>query len=414
MLSELLPKSHNQHRSLPILGSVLDDFDDWLVAQGYRFFTRQCYILRCTAIERYFRKHHQHHLSGLTSEHFCNCQQFHRDRPGGISVVVRCLHRFLKSRQLLSLSTSPPATPFSSLLDSYCQYLREVRGLAAVTIGNHYLTACEFVHHCVNENKRFRFSGLTRDHVEKFVCSVSNRFDRSSLQHVIGRIRGLLRFLEMRGEGPAGLSGQIDTPRVYRLERLPRALPWNTVCEFLRSIDRSCTSGLRDYAIFLLIVTYGLRGCDIAGLKLSDVDWRAGKIQVNQSKTKHPICLPLTDQVAEALLVYLRRGRQRSRCREIFLTLQAPVLPMRRQAIGDAFRKRVKSSSLEIPFLGVHCLRHSYAAHLLRQGVSLKNIGDILGHHSTESTCVYLRLNVEDLREVPLPLPAHYDQRRPS
>jgi site-specific recombinase XerD len=218
----------------------------------------------------------------------------------------------------------------------------------------------------------------------------------------------------MRGESPAGLSGQIDTPRLYRLEQLPRALPWNTVCEFLQSIDRSCTSGLRDYAIFLLVVTYGLRGCDIAGLKLSDIDWRVGKIQINQSKTKHPICLPLTDQVAEALLMYLRSGRQRSRCREIFLTLQAPVLPMRRQAIGDAFRKRVRSSALKMPFFSVHCLRHSYAVHLLRRGISLKNIGDILGHHSTESTCVYLRLNVEDLREVALPLPAHYDQRSPS
>jgi integrase/recombinase XerD len=414
MLSELLPKSHKQHRSLPILGSVLDDFDDWLVAQGYRFFTRQCYILRCTAIEHYFRKRHQRHLSALTSVDFRDCRRFHRDRPGGISAVVRCLHLFLEGRQLLSASKCPPTTPFSSILDSYCQYLREVRGLAATTIDNHYLTTREFVHHCVNQNKRFRFSRLTHDHVEKFVCSVSNRFDRSSLQHVIGRIRGFLRFLEMRAEIPAGLSGQIDTPRIYRLEQLPRALPWNTVREFLRSIDRSCTSGIRDYAIFLLIVTYGLRGCDVAGLKLSDIDWRAGEIKVSQSKTKHPICLPLTDRVAEALLMYLRRGRQRSRCQEIFLTLQAPVLPMRRQAIGDTFRKRVRSSALEIPFLGVHCLRHSYAVHLLRQGVSLKNIGDILGHRSTESTCVYLRLNVEDLREVALSLPTHYDQRSPS
>lgn len=89
--------------------------------------------------------------------------------------------------------------------------------------------------------------------------------------------------------------------------------------------------------------------------------------------------------------------------------MHAPILPMRRQAIGDTFRSRVRRGTLDIPYLGVHCLRHSYAVRLLREGVSLKDIGDVLGHRSTESTCVYLRLNVEDLREIALPLPVPSD-----
>ena len=213
----------------------------------------------------------------------------------------------------------------------------------------------------------------------------------------------------MQGKAPAGLSAQIDTPRVYRLEQLPRALSWNTVWAFLQSIDRSSAYGMRDYAIFLLIVTYGLRGCDVASLKLSDIDWRVGAIRINQSKTRQPLCLPLTDEVAESLVTYLREGRPSSSFREIFLTMHAPILPMRRQAIGDTFRSRVRRGTLDIPYLGVHCLRHSYAVRLLREGVSLKDIGDVLGHRSTESTCVYLRLNVEDLREIALQLPVPSD-----
>jgi site-specific recombinase XerD len=166
--------------------------------------------------------------------------------------------------------------------------------------------------------------------------------------------------------------------------------------------------------MFLLIATYGLRGCDIAGLKLNDIHWRTDKIQVNQSKTKCPLLLPLTDQVAEALLTYLREGRPQSSYREIFLTVQAPIVPIQRQTVGYAFRNRVQRSTLDMPFRGVHCLRHSYAVRLLRQGVSLKNIGDLLGHHSAESTCVYLRLNVDDLREVALPLPSPLGSGRPS
>jgi site-specific recombinase XerD len=158
--------------------------------------------------------------------------------------------------------------------------------------------------------------------------------------------------------------------------------------------------------MFMLIAAYGLRGCDIASLELTDISWRAGEVHSNQSKTRHPLQLPLTDSVADALLAYLRDGRPQSAHREIFLSVHAPILPIKRQSAGYAFRFRVARSGLDIPFRGVHCLRHSYATHLLRQGVSLKSIGDLLGHRSTESTCVYLRLDLDDLRDVALPLPS--------
>ena len=154
-----------------------------------------------------------------------------------------------------------------------------------------------------------------------------------------------------------------------------------------------------------LIATYGLRGCDVAGLTLNDIDWRSGELLVRQSKTSQPLRLPLTDPVAEALIAYLRDGRPPVAFRQVFIMAPAPLLPIKRQTVGYAFRRRVQDSGLDIRYRGVHCLRHSYALHLLRQGVALKTIGDILGHRSTQSTCVYLRLDLDDLREVALPLP---------
>ena len=88
-----------------------------------------------------------------------------------------------------------------------------------------------------------------------------------------------------------------------------------------------------------------------------------------------------------------------------FFNIAVPVKPVTRGAIGEVFRRRVRRAQLPIPFENIHCLRHSFATHLLRQGLSLKAIGDVLGHHSTESTCVYLRLNTEELRDAALPLP---------
>jgi integrase/recombinase XerD len=99
MLTELFPKAYDEHRSLPLLGGILDAFDDWLIRRGYRFFTRQCYILRCTAIEEYFRRRGPRSLALLTPEKLQQCQLFFRNRPGGISNTVGCLQRFLSSEQ---------------------------------------------------------------------------------------------------------------------------------------------------------------------------------------------------------------------------------------------------------------------------------------------------------------------------
>src|SRR6266446_8648282 len=236
---------------------------------------------------------------------------YHR-RRGGIAGTVRCLQRFLQSRQMLPAPMRPTANAFDATVDAYCQYLSEVRGLAPITIEQHCSTAAEFLQHCLGQDSAFRLVDLNRARIDSFVTSVGSRFGRSSMQHVVAHIRGFLRFLSTQGKAPVGLDSQIDTPRVYRLEQLPRALPWETVCAFLESIDRSSVSGLRDYAMFLLIAAYGLRGCDIAGLKLADINWRAGELRVNQSKTRSPLRLPLTDPVAQALLDYLREGRPQS------------------------------------------------------------------------------------------------------
>jgi site-specific recombinase XerD len=405
MLTELFPKAYDEHRSLPLLGGILDAFDDWLIRRGYRFFTRQCYILRCTAIEEYFRRRGPRSLALLTPEKLQQCQLFFRNRPGGISNTVGCLQRFLSSEQRIPERVPPAAKPFDAILAAYRQYLIDVRGLAHTTVEHHGSTIEEFLEYLFSGRDAFQLSALSPEHVEGFIRSVAKRFNRHSLQHVIAHVRGLLRFLRMHGQGPLRQDFPIDTPRVYRREQLPRSLPWETVRAFLDGIDRSGTAGVRDYAMFLLIAAYGLRSCDIAGLQLSDIDWRAGELRVRQRKTGQPLLLPLIAPVAAALAAYLRKGRPRCEYREVFLTVVAPLAPLKRQAVGYAFRNRVRASRLDIPFEGVHCLRHSHAAHLLRCGISVKTIGDLLGHASTESTCVYLRVNVDDLREVALPLP---------
>jgi site-specific recombinase XerD len=163
--------------------------------------------------------------------------------------------------------------------------------------------------------------------------------------------------------------------------------------------------GRRDYAMFLLITTYGLRTSEVAALRLDDVEWRAGRLRVPRTKAATPIVLPLTKEVGAAMVEYLRRDRPRLSDREVFLRVRAPAGKLKPTAVTEAFQAWTRRSGLSIPFQGPHCLRHSVAVHLLRQGTSLKAIGDLLGHRSSEATRVYLRLHVDDLRDAALEIP---------
>jgi site-specific recombinase XerD len=243
--------------------------------------------------------------------------------------------------------------------------------------------------------------------VEAFVRMRSQSISRASLQHDITHLRSFLRFLSVRGQVRPGLDKQIDSPRLYTGEQLPRSLSWETVQSLLASIDRTTPIGLRDYAMLLLIATYGLRASEIVALKLDDIQWRAATIRIPSCKSVSPPLLPLMDAVGESLVAYLRRGRPQLPYRQVFLRHRTPAGPLMPTAVGKAFQKWVRQSGLNIPYKGPHCLRHTLAVHLLRHEVPLKTIGDLLGHRSAESTCTYIRLAVEELRDVALSLPSN-------
>lgn len=403
MLKKLFPESHGRYLSFPILGPVLDDFDDWLIERGYTRMTRIQRICATIRIERFFQDRGLRCLGDIAAEDFHACRK-HYEHQSELPGTIGVLQQFLKGRGLLSAPADKPSFPFRSELEPYAAYLKNVRGFAPNTVYNHLSTLSQFLEHL--QPAPSRPVNLTLRDLEDFIVRVGRRLGRGSMQHVVAHLRGYLRFLVMKGELPSGLDTQIDTARQYRQEKLPRALPWETVCDFLNDINRRTAVGRRDYAMFLMMATYGLRASDIVALPLENVRWRQDELCIHQRKTGQMLVLPLTDAVGAALLDYLRRGRPQFTFRQLFLSVRAPVHPIRNTALGVAFQYWAKQSGLKIPFYyGPGCLRHSFAVHLLRQGISVKTIGDLLGHRTAESTCVYLRLALEDLREVALSLP---------
>ena len=253
---------------------------------------------------------------------------------------------------------------------------------------------------------------IRASNIESYIAKAGKRLSRGSLQHDIAALRGFLRFLSIDGRAPTGLDRQIDTPRLYRLEQLPRALPWETVRTLLQSMDTASPMGLRDYAMFLLIATYGLRASEVVAISLDDIRWRQGILRIHQRKTSSPLELPLTNEVLSALVKHLKRTPPPAPYRRVFLRMRAPMGVLKPTAVTEAFQALVRKSGLSIPYQGPHCLRHSYAVHLLKNGTPLKTIGDILGHRTAESTSMYLRLATGDLREVALAVPGSRHSRK--
>ena len=397
MLSEIFPRYHARYSCLPVLGTHLEGFVAWLRLQGYPDLQIRLRLRAAKRLDAQFLRHGvgPQDLTALKLLAYARDDVY-------LSPVVRSLVDYFAEQGILAPA---PATPTGTLVARYRAYLEQVRGLSSLTVRAHDRSATQFLAALRYDQVPDQLSDFDVSKVESFLRTESTRQSRATLQHTVAHIRSFLRFLATSGLAPPGLDSRIDTPRLYRDERLPRALPWDTVRALLRAIDRSTCMGRRDYAMLLLVATYGLRASEVVALTLDDVDWRASHLRIRRPKVGSSLLLPLTSEVGSALLDYIQHGRPALPDREIFFRVRAPAGTLERTAVTEVFQAWARRSGLTIPFQGPHCLRHSLAVHLLRQGTPLKAIGDLLGHRSAESTCVYLRLNVEDLRDVALHLP---------
>ena len=406
MIAQVFPKDFPRYLSLPVLGPLIDPYATWLHEQQYTRRSTQYELRMAVHVCDFLERRRILKIEDVGEQDLNTCYfQFRRKFPNDAG-SVRVLTRFLREHGFVQACATPEPSRTDIHLNAFEAHLRNSRGYAPSTIARQVQYAGEFLKWLKYEAVPERLPSLSQMDIEGFVITLGKRMGRVGLQKPIASIRNFLRFLASDGIVAPGLDSQIDTPRVYRQEKLPCSLPWTTVQAFLSSIDRDTAIGMRDYAIFSLMATYGLRACDIVALRLDDIQWRSGRIRICQCKTGNPLELPLTDEVSATLYEYLKKVPRYGQYRQVFLRMRAPGGGLKSTAVTSAFQAWSTKSGLDIPFKGAKCLRHSYAIHLLRQGISVRTIGAILGHRSPESTEVYLRLSTDDLRDVALPVPA--------
>ena len=194
----------------------------------------------------------------------------------------------------------------------------------------------------------------------------------------------------------------MEHPRPYRLAKVPRSIPWEDTRRLLEQIDRRSAVGRRDFALLLLLVTYGLRAKEVSSLTLDDVDWRSQTIRISARKGGHSTHYRLTAAVGEALAEYIEHVRPHVGDRHIFFRLQAPVRPLRPHVVSHRASHWLKQAGISVPRAGSHTLRHTFVQHLLDHGLSLQRIGDYVGHRSPDSTQIYAKADIRHLREIAL------------
>lgn len=364
-------------------------------------------------------------IQGVCTEHvsaFLGCELLRFSRCHGhppASVGDWHSHHSSGIRQLLWWAngqlpaTAAPRCPFEAFSQALCveyaQWLEGQRGLATASIDGLAGEARRFLAWYGEGRASDNLSAMAIADIDAYLQTRATSLRRVSLKSVTYQLRCLLRFAHTTGRTGRDFALSVTSPTLYALESIPSCLSSEeirTVADATRKDH--CPKGLRDYAILLLLSTYGLRAGEIVRLKLEDIDWRADRIRVLHTKTATHSLLPLLPTVGDALLAYLRRGRPTAtNAREIFIRTCAPYRGFAEgSSLYTVIRGRLDAAGVQpVGKRGPHAFRHARAVSLLRAGISQKLIGDLLGHRSAASTTPYLKLATEELRNVALEIP---------
>lgn len=279
-------------------------------------------------------------------------------------------------------------------------WLRNERGLSDATIDGYCRAADHFFVWLAKRGTPLDAVQLAD--IDNVIATEHRRgaWNRRTIHDFAQRLRSFFAFAEARGWCRPGLAAGIMASRYMADETVPKGIKREDVERLLASVQGERPVDKRDRAILMLFIAYGLRAGEVAGLRLDDLDWENGMLRVRCPKPGRTHLWPLSQEVGNAILRYIREARPPGFGRSLFFTSHAPIRPLGRKALGRIVQYRLAGIGIVAGRRGPHALRHAAAQHLLDQGMSMKVIGDFLGHRTPSSTAIYAKVNLAALREV--------------
>lgn len=304
-----------------------------------------------------------------------------------------------------TLTCSQLTTDSQLFVTGYEEYLRCVLGLAAETRRRYLPFATRFfTEHCAAGATDW--SGFDSSSVASFVRTESKRLKTPGHRAPVTAIRSILRFLVFKGLIGPELIDAVPRSRRYKHASLPVQLTEHQLALTLDACRGDGPTALRDRAILLLLSQLGVRAKEIIQLRLEDINWSEGTMTFRSTKSLRERTLPLTKDVGQSLAQYLQKGRPQSTSRFVFLRRTYPHLQFQTSgAVSYLVRRYLTRAGLKLSRTGAHVLRHTAATHMIRSGVSFKEVADILGHKSIDTTVIYAKVDLTNLASVVLPWP---------
>jgi site-specific recombinase XerD len=384
-------------------GPYLDLFVEELEALKYRPGTIRLYVAAVEHFGQWVRQRGSSvgRVDGATVASFrdhlrvCRCREPYRGKRYRRDTLVRRSVRvfvdLLRRRGVLQALEAPP---LPESVAGFEQWMRQHRGTTERTLYN-YRRVIEALLKDAGDDVSRIDAKLLRDFVLRRASAGFRRRPRAD----VTALRMFIRFLASTGQCPAALEGAVPNVASWRLAPLPRYLPHEDVERVIASCDLSRAIGLRDRAVILLLARLGLRAGDVRALDFADIDWREGSVRVSGKSRRHTR-LPLPQDVGEALLAYIEKGRPTTPLRTVFLRHKTPCGPLRSVSISSIVRLALIRAGVDAPSFGAHLLRHSAASQMLREGVSLDQIQAVLRHASLETTAIYAKVDTTSLSAI--------------
>lgn len=393
------------------IGEAIERYVVWLTQQNYAARNVSFRVPVLVRFGEFARRSGANNLDELPAHIEPFIEEWLNHRKGGYSESDRWIAaREVRNpiRQLLRLLVPHDGSysegrsdPFVSVAPSFFEFLRRERGLRETTLVQyrHYLQRFQDF---LQKLDRPLLPDLPPSVVSALIIESGATIDKRSVQSLCSILKVFFRYFYRLGLMTRDLGKAIESPRRYQLSNLPRSITWKEVEQMLLKVDRRSAVGKRDYAVLLLLVTYGLRAREVGALTLDDIDWKRDRLEVRGRKAGHSTAYPLAPTVGDALLDYLKQGRPETTQRALFIGAYAPYAPLSYVAVSLRAKWYLRKAGINVSRPGSHTLRHTCVQRLIDSGFSLKTIGDFIGHRSPDATKIYAKVNIEALRKIAL------------
>lgn len=383
----------------------LDGYTDYLASRHYSPASIQLYLLGIPPLGRWLSKNDVP-ISEFDQDALDAYQRSRasvgqlRHRSGKIKMAFRGaqhLHEYFLALGVVRALPGPTVRP---LLHSFEQWMTTHRGVRAVTLRGYAPVIEKLLDRLGEDPARYTAKPLRR-----FVLDEADRGGIATAKATTTSVRAFLRYLGATGQCDSALLGAVPAIADWRLASLPRYLASADIHRLIASCDGMRLTARRDRSVLLLLWRLALRAGDVANLRLTDIDWQAGRIRL-AGKNRREIWLPLPQDVGEALVDYLQNERPAIDSVYVFAKSIAPAGPITAHVVSSIVRRAIERVGIETPSRGAHLLRHSAATAMLRNGASLSQIGSLLRHESLETTRLYAKVDRDSLLDVTAPWPA--------